>query len=78
MARLTIASVKRAAAKAGGRVEPDGCGGYDLLAPDGKRWVESETWCQPIPLGEADSPSERSDMLRMAMDCLAGGLETDQ
>jgi hypothetical protein len=73
--RLTISKVRRAAAKAGGRVEPDGCGGYELIAPYGYRWASSETVFQPIPLNEAQDADSRQEMLRWAMDCATGGLE---
>lgn len=71
--KLTIADVRRAAAKVGGRLDPDGAGGYDLLAPEGKRWGWSETWCQPIALGEAESIEDRAEMIQWAMDCCTSG-----
>lgn len=73
--KLTIAKIRKAAGKVGGRLVSDGCGGYDLLAPDGKKWAWSETWCQPIPLGEADGQEDKESMLQWAMDCATGGLE---
>ncbi len=75
MKKITLAQVRRAAEKAGGRLEQDGCGGWDLLAPDGCRWTWSETWCQPIPLGEAESAEDRQDMLQWALDCATSGVE---
>jgi hypothetical protein len=70
----TVADIRRAAEKVGGSLEPDGCGGWDLLAPNGKRWVESETWCQPIPLAEAETADDRSCMLRFALACCVSGV----
>lgn len=71
---MTINEVKAEARKHGGQVVPDGSGGYDLLAPNGKLWEESETWQQPIPLGEAESAEEKQDMLRTALNVARGGL----
>lgn len=71
---ITIALVKAAASQAGGKVLSDGCGGYDLIAPDGKRWTWAEAWCQPIPLSEAGTQEERHEMLQWAYECATGGL----
>lgn len=72
--KLTIADVRRAAERCGGRVESDGCGGYDLLAPDGRRWIDAEVWCQPIPLNEME-PDEKQDELRRCLDIISLGHE---
>src|SRR5690348_18113168 len=55
---LTIADIRKAAEKVGGQVVSDGCGGYDLLAPERKKWAYSETWCKPIPLRSEEHTSE--------------------
>lgn len=70
-----LANVRRAVAKHGGRVEPDGNGGYDLLAPDGFRWRVAEVWCQPLPLGEAETKEERQEMLETALNAVKDGIE---
>lgn len=73
--RPTLASVKAAAKAIGARVERDGVGGYELLAPDGCRWVDAEVWCYPIPTNEAESPEEKREMLESASRVIAGGIE---
>lgn len=72
---MHLARIRRAVAKHGGEVVDDGNGGYDLLAPDGHRWRAAEVWCQPLPLGEAETKEERQEMLDMAMNAVKEGVE---
>ena len=74
---MTLRDVKRAASTWGGTVESDGCGGYDVLAPRGYRWIVAEVWCYPLPLSEAESKEERQEMLTQAVNMLRGGIEND-
>lgn len=73
--RLTIADVKREAAKHGGTVESDGCGGYDVLAPDDRRWIDAEVQCYPLPVNEYESAEEKQYELQLCIDLIKGGHE---
>jgi hypothetical protein len=70
----TITDIRREVRKHGGRLERDGCGGYEALAPDGFIWADAEVWCYPLPLNEAESREERQDMLEQAVRMLGGGI----
>ena len=72
--RITINDVRRAAAKAGGTLESDGCGGWELLAPADRRWVWTETQCQPLPVREW-AGDEVQDELQRALDICTSGHE---
>ena len=74
MKPLTIASVRAVVQRFGGRLERDGCGGYEALAPDGLRWTDAEVWCYALPLSEAESPAERQEMLHQAVTMLSRGV----
>ena len=73
--KLTVRDVVRAAKVHGGLVVRDGCGGWEMLAPLGKRWVSLEVYAQPLPLNEAESHQERQDMLQAAIDGTKDGVE---
>lgn len=74
--KATINQIKKEAAKHGGKVEKDGNGEYDLLAPEGSLWAEAEVWCQPIPLGEEDlTPESKAEMLESALAVARGGVK---
>lgn len=72
--KATIANLKKLVASHGGIVESDGCGGLDLLANRDatRKWTNTDTWCQPLPLGEIE-PEFRQEEIRRAMDCVSGG-----
>ncbi len=74
--KLTIADIKRAAEKQGGIVDPDGLGGYDVLANADatRRWIESGTWTLVLPLNEYE-PEERQALLRDCLDTIKMGTE---
>jgi hypothetical protein len=72
--RLTIADIKRAAAKHGGRVESDGCGGYEVISPEGTRWIDAEVQYYVLPVRESN-PEDVQDMLRQCMDFIKSGHE---
>jgi hypothetical protein len=73
MARLTIRDVIRAAARHDGQVVSDGCGGYEVLAPEGRLWADAEVWCYPLPLSEAEGPEERQELLAQAVRMISEG-----
>lgn len=70
-----VSAIKALARRHGGTVEADGCGGYEILAPDGRRWRSAEVWCYPLPLSECESAEERQELLRQALAMLADGTE---
>ena len=74
--RATMRTVKAMAAKFGGRVVDDGCGGFEVEAPAVMRWVASETVYLPIPLGEAERKEDRQEMIDGAVSMMADGVET--
>lgn len=67
--------MKREAKKHGGRVESDGCGGYEVLAPDGRRWIGAEVWCYPLPVSEYESAEERQNEFQTCIDEISLGHE---
>jgi hypothetical protein len=73
--RLTIADVKRLAVKLGGRVQPDGCGGYEVLAPPHCRWIDAEVQCYPLPLNECQDAQEKQDEIQTCLNLIGGGHE---
>ena len=74
-AYMLLQRLRREVKKRRGRVEADGCGGYEILAPEGRRWKSAEVWCQPLPLSEAESREEKEGMLRGALEMVAEGTE---
>jgi hypothetical protein len=72
--KLTITDVRRVAARHGGRVQPDGCGGYEVLAPPDRRWINAEVQCYVLPLNEYED-DERQDELQRCIDMIEDGIE---
>jgi hypothetical protein len=72
---MSIRKLRAAVNRAGGMLVPDGCGGYDMLAPSGCRWKAVEVWCQPLALGECESPGERHDLVAAAIEWVGDGVE---
>lgn len=72
--KTTLATVRRIVESHGGELVPDGCKGYEALAPEGCMWAEAEVWCYPIPLGECESKEERREMLDEAARMLEDGV----
>lgn len=71
--KLTIADVRKVAVKHGGRVESDGCGGYEVLA-EGRRWQDAEVQCYVLPMNEIE-PEDRQDELQRCVDLISAGHE---
>jgi len=69
----TMANLRRLVKAAGGRVEGDGVGGWEVLAPEGRMWTEAEVWCQPLPLNEYDDPAERVELIEYAIKMVQEG-----
>lgn len=72
--RLTIADVRRVATRHGGKVQRDGCGGYEVIAPPGRRWIDAEVQCYVLPLNEYE-PGERQAELQRCIDLIEAGHE---
>jgi hypothetical protein len=73
--RLTISDVRRVAAKHGGLVEGDGMGGYEVLAPPGRRWIDAEVQCCVLPLTEMEDDEERQWAIQSCIDMIFRGHE---
>ncbi len=74
-AHLLLVRLRGIVKKMGGSVVLDGCGGYDVIAPEGKRWKAAEATCQPIPMGEAESNKEKAEMVQTALNMVKEGTE---
>lgn len=70
-----IAQLRKEIEEHGGKLVADGVGGYDMLAPTGRKWNSLEVWCQPIPLTECASPEERREMIQDAIEAAKCGLD---
>ncbi len=75
MPRPTFQQLRNAAREAGGKLESDGDGGWNLLAPPGSRWGRTETQAALIPLGDADDDEDEADMIQYGIDCCVAGHE---
>lgn len=69
--RLSIASIRKLVEKHGGTLEHNGDDDYDAISPIGYWWKEAEVRVYPLPLGECESPADRQELLRQAVDFLA-------
>lgn len=72
---MSIQKLRAAVRKAGGALEPDGMGGYEMIAPRGFRWTAIEVWYQPVPLGECESREEKRELLSDAVRWAEQGIE---
>lgn len=66
--------IKSIVKRYGGRLERDGLGGWEALAPNGMIWTEAEVWCYPIPISECETKEERQEMLKTAISFLSAGV----
>lgn len=71
----TLANLRKLAASHGGTVESDGCGGYEVLAPPDRRWVDGEVQCLVLALSEYDRPGEKTEEIQHCIDMIANGHE---
>lgn len=71
----SLKTIRRVAAKFGGTIEPDGCGGYEVLAPDHYRWIDGEVQCLVLALSEYDRPGEKEAEIQRCIDIISGGIE---
>jgi hypothetical protein len=71
----TVANLRKLAAQHGGRVQSDGCGGLEVLAPPDRRWINGEVQCLILALSEYESREERRDEIERCMDMMAAGHE---
>jgi hypothetical protein len=70
----SVKDVRKVAESHGGRVVPDGCGGYEVLAPPNRRWIDAEVQCYVLPINEYE-PDERPGELQRCIDMIEAGHE---
>jgi hypothetical protein len=70
----TMADVRRIAKKHSGSVESDGMGGYEVLAPSGRRWIDAEVQCYVLTLNEYEK-HEIPDEIQRCVDLIENGHE---
>lgn len=67
--------LKKAVEAAGGTLESDGVGGFEMVAPEGFVWSDLEVNCQPIPLSEMDSKQEKAEAIAQALKWAKQGVD---
>lgn len=70
----TMANLRKLALHHGGTVEPDGMGGYEVVAPPDRRWIDAEVQCYVLPLNEYE-PHERAAEIQTCIDMIEAGHE---
>lgn len=60
----------------GATVAPDGVGGWEVVAPAGFCWSESETTCQVLPMSEYEDKEDRQELLRATLESMMSGLHS--
>ena len=72
--RPNLRDLYRVARSHAGTVEPDDCGGLEIVAPSGQRWIDAKVQCYVLPLNEIE-PEHHAEEIQRCIDLIERGTE---